>query len=351
MRPNEKLPAHTPETEADTIVVELIAPDGLGFGEGGISIQEQLKEGIITPSSRRVIHEHLTENQEAFKPVEVPDDGCGDGRPWRKIVQWITVQGKKVPKFFEKSKLRAKVFGGGLVVATSMHRILRGVPSESETIDSDREYMAEKLQAIEFAHGAHTDSHNSAHDDNCGCGAIDKYPEITTNIIKYRNEINGVLRMLYGDDFSENEEVIEQAFGTYADIVRSESYFMGTSGKKSMGQILDSGAVVKELAGHHIEETIVLNDVYGTTLDQQFFTETVKNKSEERPEVIQAFSVDIWRGKEIARAVALIAHQEDESVDIDEAYKLAYADFLIRTLGVAATLTDGSLPVYLRRSR
>lgn len=120
-----------------------------------------------------------------------------------------------------------------------------------------------------------------------------------------------------------------------------------------MQKILESGAVVKELSGHHVEETIIVNDVKGTTLDQQYFTQEVKNAcvEEKKPQTIQAFSIDIWRGREIADLVADIAYGQDPSTDRENVRKIAYADFLIRTLAVAGTLTAGDLPVYQRRPK
>lgn len=118
-----------------------------------------------------------------------------------------------------------------------------------------------------------------------------------------------------------------------------------------MQQLLEAGSVVKELSGNHVEETIVINDTPGTTLDQRYFTEKVKNAciEEKKPQIIQAFSVDIWRGKDIAQTVAAVACEQDPAANKEEVYKLAYADFLVRTLAVSATLTGGDLPVYLRK--
>ncbi|HMS93486.1 MAG TPA: cadmium-containing carbonic anhydrase [Candidatus Saccharibacteria bacterium] len=338
------------EKERETVVVECIAPDGLGFGEGGISVKSQIEQGILMPNTPRHIHEFLINNPNAFKQVEVDDDGCGDGRPWTKIIQeYRDENGDKKVQFFGKSKLRAKVFGGGLVTAASMWRAIQGVPRDEQTVGGDRVFMSSKLAIREFSHGAHSDDH--AEGENCGCGAIDKYPVITANAIKYRPQITGVLEALYGDEFENNKSEIEQVFGVYEALAESNGYFADASGKQSMEQILDSGAVVKELAGHHIEETIVINDVEGTTLDQQFFTETVKNAGrDERPRIVQAFSVDVWRGKAIVDEVVEIAHEEDPMADLDQVRKLAYADFLIRTLAVAGTLTAGDLPVYERRT-
>lgn len=349
MTVSERTLMNNPENEHQLAVVDLIAPDGLGFGEGGISVKSQIDQGILTPDTPRHIHELLTNDPEAFKQVEVDDDGCGDGRPWAKIIQeYRDENGDKKVHFFGKSKLRAKVFGGGLVTAASMWRAINGVPQDGQTVGGDRAFIAEKFAAHEFSHGAHSDDH--AEGENCGCGAIDKYTIITANAIKYRPQITSTLEVLYGDAFEDNKDQIEQVFDVYDSLVNKDDYFSDASGKQSMDQILDSGAVVKELAGHHIEETIVINTVEGTTLDQRYFTETVKNAESERPRIVQAFSVDVWRGKAIVDQVVEVALEEDPNVDIDQVRKLAYADFLIRTLAVAGTLTAGDLPVYQRRT-
>lgn len=346
---------HTPmnysEKERQTAIVECIAPDGLGFGEGGISVKSQIDQGILTPDTPRHIREFLTNNPNAFKQVEVDDDGCGDGRPWTKVIQeYRDENGEKKIQLFGRSKLRAKVFGGGLVVAASMWRAIQGAPQDEQTVGGDRAFMASKLSEAEFSHGAHSDDH--AEGENCGCGAIDKYPVITTNAIKYRPQITSALEALYGDEFEGNKSEIEQVFGVYEALAKNNGYFADASGRQSMEQILGSGAVVKELQGHHIEETIIINDVEGTTLDQQLFTEIVKNAGgDHRPRIVQAFSIDVWRGRAIADKVAEIAQEEDTTVDGRRVIRLAYADFLIRTLAVAGTLTAGDLPVYRRTTQ
>ncbi len=350
MDSRESNPMKNPEeNERQAAIVELIAPDGLGFGEGGISVREQVKQGILTPEAPKHIHELLTSDAKAFKPIEAPDDGCGDGRPWSKILQLVPEGYRKKIRLFKTSLLRAKVFGGGLVTASSMWRAIKGAPTDGQTVGQDRAFMADELKKRSFSHGAHSSDH--AEGEDCGCGAIDNYPVITANAVKYRDKITSVLGVLYGDDFSDNKSAIDEVFDAYGSAVKTPGYFSDASGKKSMEQILESGAVVKELSGRHVEETIVINDVPGTTLDQQYFTQTVKNAcvEEPKPQTIQAFSVDIWRGKEIADVVADIAAEQDPSVDIEHIRKVAYADFLIRTLAVAATLTAGDLPVYLRR--
>lgn len=353
MTNNETVPMNNQENPEDEkqrdVSVELVAPNGLGFGEGGISVADQMEQGIITEEVPRFVHEALTEDPETFKQVEADDDGCGDGRPWQKIIQLIKEGGKKIIKFRKSSLLRAKVFGGGMVVASSMWRTINGAPEEGETVGQDRAFIAEELAKREFAHGAHSDDHASG--ENCGCGAIDKYPVITRNAVKYREQIMGVLKVVYGDDYEQNQLAIHRAFKVYEDLAKKEGYFADASGKRTMDQLIEAGAVVKELGGNHVEETIVINDVEGTTLDQRYLTEKVKNMCSEdkKPETVQAFSVDIWRGRKIAEVVAEIAVEKDPSRDYETVYQLAYADFLIRTLAVSGTLTAGDLPVYIRR--
>ena len=350
MSVGEQGPMKNPENEDTPTIVELVAPNGLGFGEGGISVKSQIDQGILTPDTPRHIHEFLMNDPEAFKFVEVDDDGCGDGRPWTKVVQEYTDEnGKKKIHLYGKSLLRAKVFGGGLVTAASMWRTIKGAPQKGQTVGSDRDFMAGELANAEFSHGAHSDDH--AEGENCGCGAIDKYPVISANALKYRAQITETLKVLYGEAYDESAAEIEQTFGVYEALAADEEYFSDASGKQSMDQILESGAVVKELAGHHVEETIIINDVEGTTLDQQYFTETIKNANgEQRPRIVQAFSVDVWRGRKIADQVVEIAREDDPAVDADHVRRLAYADFLIRTLAVAGTLTAGDLPVYRRQA-
>lgn len=336
---------NNPETTPQLVKIECIAPDGLGFGEGGISVKEQMRQGILTAEAPKHVHEVLTNDPNSFKNVETDDDGCGDGRPWVKILRRVWRDGFKEVVEYKKSLLRAKVFGGGLVVASSMWRSLKRTPEHGQTVGQDRQFMARKLTEYGLTHGAHTDNHATG--DKCGCGAIDNYPLITANAVKYRSQIIETLKALYGDSYADNAPAIDDVFATYAEL--SAEYFADASGKQAMEQILETDAVVKELYGHHVEETIVINDVEGTTLDQQYFTQRVKDMCTDKPQIVQAFVVDIWRGRQIAEAVANIAREEGVSDDKEYLHQVAYADFMIRTLAVAATLTAGDLPVYIRR--
>lgn len=333
----------SPEIDMSRVEVVALAPEGLGFGEGGISVKNQIDQGIITEKVPGYVNEILTQDNHILKRVESGDDGCGDGRAWKRVIQRV---GNKV-QHFNKSLHRAKVFGGGLVVAGSMWRAIHGSVADGDTVGADRRLMVDELLKHGVSYGAHTDNHATG--DDCGCGAIDKYQTISLNVIKYRAEITDLLKVLYGNDYEMNQEAIARVFAVYQELANNDEYFSDGSGKQSMNQILKAGAVVKELEGHHVEETIVINDVPGTTIDQQRFTEMVKKRcqsDQQHPKTIQVFSVDIWRGRDLARAVADIAYGKDSTQSRDELYRLAFADFLIRTLAVAGTLTAGDLPVY-----
>lgn len=347
MTHHESTHMNTIEREQQATVIELLAPHGLGFGSGGISVKTQLETGILTPEAPAIIHETIMNDPALFKAVEVTDDGCGDGRPWKKIIQAINSDDTTELRSYKRSLLRAKVFGGGLVTGASMLRTILGEPGESDSVGGDRSVITEHYAARGFAHGAHIDDH--AANGKCGCGAIDQYPGITANALYYRKQITDTLKVIYGDDFANNERAIADAFAVYESLVASSSYFRDAGGALSMGRILSSGAVVKELYGHHVEDAIILNDAPGTTLDQQYYTTTIKEACVEKPETVQAFTVDLWRGREIAEIVTAIACEEQPSLDVTETYNLAVADFYIRTLAVAGTLTAGDLPVYLHR--
>jgi hypothetical protein len=192
--------------------------------------------------------------------------------------------------------------------------------------------------------GAHTDNH--AKGEACGCGAIDKYPEITKNALKYRANIEATLRALYGESYEENVSAIESVFATYQAVSDDETYFSNAAGKTTMDLIKQDGAVVKELSDQHLEAYVILNDIEGTTFDQRKFDTKLKNAGVESEP--QAFVVDIWRGRMYADATAKIAVENIPNVEFEEARKKAYADFLIRTLAVSSTLTAGDQPVHAR---
>jgi hypothetical protein len=339
---------HETENSHETEII-VLAPNGLGYGEGTISVKAQLASGELTREALDAAIEIVTTAPLVFTPVDVDasDDGCGDGRPTGHLFQYVFDQGKKILREYKKSRRRAKVFGGGLIVASSMLRVLKGQPSVDETVFHDRLQTIPLLNELGIAYGAHTDNHATG--ENCGCGAIDKYPAVTANAVKYRVEITQTLTALYGDAFDSNLPAIETVFDFYETLLADHAtFFKDASGAKTMDLIEGSGAVVKVLTDAHQEGLIVANDIEGTVFDQREFDRLLKERLGEDSHEVQVFTFDTWRGRMYAEAVVGSFQFETEE-QIERATQVAYADFLIRsTLAVAATLTPGDQPVIAR---
>jgi hypothetical protein len=340
----QNMPYDTLEREQLHEVV-CLADGGLGFGEGTISISKRLEVGEMTSYDVQAGGEIIANDPDVFThtDVDATDDGCGDGRQAARIFRIIDEKTGETQEF-NKSRRRAKLFGGGLIVASSMWRAISGPTQRQETVLGDRQFIAGKLAEMNIQYGAHTDNH--AEGEACGCGAIDQYPQITRNALTYRKNIEAQLRGLYGESYDDNAAAIESVFATYQALTKDQTYFSNAAGKTTMDLIKDDGAVVKELADQHLEAYVILNDVEGTTFDQRKFDMKLKAKGVESEP--QAFVIDIWRGRMYADAIASMAAENNPEVDFEDARQKAYADFLIRTLAVSATLTTGDQPVYAR---
>lgn len=141
-------------TRSSEVVV--VAKNGMGYGEGAISTADQLKTGELTEQALAVAMEIVQERSEVFCDVDADanDDGCGDGRPAAKVFRYLKRHGKTIVEEYKKSRRRAKLFGGGLPVASSMWRVLQGLPPPAESVLQDRIAMADDLTSlgIAFAH-------------------------------------------------------------------------------------------------------------------------------------------------------------------------------------------------------
>ncbi len=320
--------------------VELIFPIGFGYGEGSISVKKQLKNGELSRASLDMAIDIVLNDTEVFVDVdaEANDDGCGDGRITSGVYRVLDPLTRKIERY-NKSLRRSKLFGGGLILAASMWRAIEG-PNEDRSLEGDRIYIAALLKK----HGIHFGAHSAIGQNgvDCGCGAIDNYELISHNTMKYKEQILNTCKSLYSDEFDNNMDALNHVFDTYECL--SGTYFVGTSGKDTMTFIEAQGAVVKELTGEHKEDMVVINDVIGTTFDQEALRHKLSQKGLSSD--IQAFVVDVWRGRMYADFIADRASEQGHN-RLD-AFKLAYADFLIRTLAVSATLSAGDQAVILR---
>lgn len=288
-------------------IVEL-APTGLGFGEGLISTRTQLENpessGLTLEALR--IGAGIIKSGTPFVEVDTDanDDGCGDGRPTGIVYRLVNDTRQK----FNKSRRRAKVFGGGLVVAASMYRaVIGGVVAANETVLRDRSKVADLLDQAGISYGGHTDNH--AHGNASGCGAIDKYPLITENALRYRQQILATLQVIYEDEFDNTRGAIDQVFVSYADQVdKADSYFKNAEGIKTKELMEQHGSVIKQLNDDHLEDFIVVNDINGTTFDQRGFDEEMIKHGVKG--TAQVFVVDTWRGRMYADFIADQAKKE-----------------------------------------
>lgn len=303
---------HKPKIEVTKVT------DGLGYGEGSISFRacyEEVGNEAINVAEQAILSPEIivpVSLNKNGKPIE--DDGCGDGRGVKRVFEGFNT-------ILKKSLNRAKVFGAGLTMGTAA-RIATG---DVQGDDLKDEYAAtmDLFHAQGIGYGAHTDEH--AHDENCGCGAIDKAPIIISNAVKFREQIRGSIAGL-GIETDGVEDVLAQ-FSAASKKIDMNNH----SGKKIANGIMDKGKIVKELAGDHLEMYIVLNMVKGFTVNQNL----VRTKTDE---LVQTFAVDVWRLQEIAEKMY--------PYDLKQQHQ-AFMGELVYTLATAATLTDGSLPVFV----
>lgn len=333
--------ASTARTNAD---ITVILPNGFGYGEGNISVQSQITAGEISSDSLREALEIIENEHKMFCSTDshVGDDGCGDGRATGVTYKVLDTTTGHIERY-RRPLRRAKIFGGGLVVASSMWRTVVGADT-TKTLRDDREYIAGILKQHGIAYGAHTAADVSDVVAS-GCGAIDNYERITRNAIIYKMHILRTLHLIYGNAFDDNRLAVDQVFQEYE--MLTDRYFDGMNGRQTLQFIESQGAIIKELTGEHKEDVVIINDIEETTFDQEALRRTLHHRGLS-PD-IQAFVVDLWRGRMyaefIADRVAELGHGREES------YRRAYADFLIRTLAVSATLTAGDQPVILRSAQ
>lgn len=290
--------------------------DSLGYGEGSISHQDRI--GEVGPDTLKAV-EAAIQSHEILVPISsdksgkpIIDDGCPDGRSWKRIFEG---QNQRY-----KSLNRPKVFGGGLVMGVA------GAVANDETNGLTlNELFSRTRQVFKnglINYGAHTDDHASG--SKSGCGAIDNAPTIISNAVKYRDEIYATLKVL-DLDLPQIDSIFKN-FADYSRQVEGQTY----EGRQVIQEATEDGKVVKELAGPHLEMYIILNTVNGFTVDQEKIRQLSDSKA-------QVFVVDVWRLEELA----------DSMYEEQDARNKAFIGGIVYSLSTAATLTKGDLPVYL----
>jgi hypothetical protein len=348
----ERVQNNMSEIDLRNIKTELFSPDGIGFGEGNISYREAVDGGELLPEVDAYAREILMSG-ECLVPIEEDDDGCIDGRLADAISFPDPAGGGVVRKEIPSSDQvheRAKVPGGGAPVRLLMWFATRKPLGDNIVADISR--AAQKAAKKGQPSGMHNGEHLK--ERTCDCGAIDHLPaimEITTG--KYRQKISDnvqALSSLIGSPISKN--AFDHAMRGWQEILGDEEYLKDSNGKKlyeaiANGVVESQGkaeskkpiAVSKHLRGDHRERYIVLDCVPGAITSQAVFRQKLGERFPDVPadQLPDFFSVTLPRIEEIAAAMS---HYDRE---IESA---ALASGLAQTLGTAAKLTDGSLPVF-----
>lgn len=291
--------------------------DGLGYGEGDISTRERtdVDEATIAAGVEVVKNPAILVDVDRDKNGEpIDDDGCGDGRGVLEIWEGFSRR--------NKSLNRAKVFGAGVAMGAADE--IGSGRATGKSLKATFFGAIDRLKGAGLNFGGHTDEHE--HDSKCGCGAIDKAPQIIANTIKYESQIRGSISAL-----GISEDGLDGIFGNYRAFDKADPKYEEYNGAEVMGRVKGDGKVTKKLEGGHKEFFILLNTVQGKTVDQEAIRAATGGK-------LQAFAVDVWRLQEIAEKL----HPEDPM-----AQKQAFMSELVYTLAVGATLTKGDLPVYV----
>jgi hypothetical protein len=289
---------------------------GFEFGHGKIS-------GVAAKTDvLNIVDKAIYNNPEILVPIDldddgspIADDGCGDGRAVLTIFS--------LDKEYKRSLNRSKVFGGSATMATACSIGLgEGVGC---SLNELFELSIKKLDHSGLDFGAHTDEH--MHGQNCGCGAIDKAPQILFATLKYEIPIRGAVTIL-----SDDTRGLNKVYGHFRHYVQSLASEPDYSGRRVMDKILNSNGnrIVKQLGGDHKECRIVLNTVRGFTVNQKLIRKLTDDEA-------QIFAVDVWRMQDIAQQLY------DSEADRHE----ALISEIIYTVATAAVLTKGDLPVDL----
>ncbi len=325
--------------EAEKPLESVRFSEGFGFGDGSLSGEAfRTNAGEVAVGRVEAIlgdpGEALTDVGVDSEGCMLDDDGCSDGRG----IEVIFKKGQEIAARLNRN--RAKVFGGGVAMATAA---LIGVGEWRESTAGNLKQLFKSgitsLQDRAINFGAHTDSHAAKadkalklddpheHNPNCGCGAIDKAPAVIRSVAKYRSQIQETITSL-GVDTSGLDEVLGE-FDEFA-VALDDSDYEGTAVRND---IQAAGKVSKRLAGDHQEGYVVFNLIHGKTVDQNKIR-TISDGA------LQVFGIDVWRLIDISARM-----YPDDS----EKANRAFLSQLVYSLGVSATLTKGDMPVYVIR--
>ncbi len=274
------------------------------------------------------------------------------------------IDGRVVEGYREKAALQARGLGpqvaGGTPAGALVHRVMllddRNGSSEAFSFEQDIAYIISQFGAHGIGFGGHIDEDHSGRAEDTGCGAIDKMPLILKKMVAPEAwiQLHAMASSLLGDAY--DETMVNQISGRLLhleSVAQEYLHYNAETGRygykqqvmKVMRDLAQEGRQpVERLMGPHCEKAIVVNMVPGTTFDRDRFSNDNNNE-------MQLFSWDLWRSRQTAE----ILYPVDMTAEYLASRKMLYRRYeyvLCRTLYTLATamvLTDGSLPVLLRK--
>lgn len=351
----------TEKERSMNLVITEVIPMGYGNPDANISYDKQIESGELLPEvvarSKELIH-----NGECMRPVTDDDDGCIDGRPTVEVL-YVTENGEFYTKMISNpgEHVRETVAGGGYVTGYAM---LRGIGIQGNSIDDDFGRIGEIMTEGGVHCGAHTGAH-SHEDKSTDCGANDKIRDIIENGVAYRINIGkDVKALLEAGSISYDDKVFSRVIDRWSNSLTDNSYFENSNGATRFTKIQESirnaqakdgtagksVSVSKHLAGDHKEDFILVNYVEGYHFSQPAFAEKLAESFPDIPaeKRAQIFTVDVPRIVKLAKAISSNEKiLRDRNIDSETLFQETLYAGVAFQLATAATLTDGSLPMFL----
>lgn len=252
---------------------------------------------------------------ESYKPV---DQGaavhCIDGRS-AKILD-------------KSSNLGPQVASGGPGFASAWH-CATAKPGDNVQDDFLAFSSAHKNSGDQFKLGGHTDDHASP--PFCGCGAIDKMPEILDRMTDeasraaLEKNVQAILGKLY------SPTIFQECLAALTSI-DSDNYFKSRGYRRGLLQIvrkISGQKAVETMIGAHREAAVVINTAKNSTLDKEVLVAGTKD---------QTFNYDVWYTLQLANKLFKNKNAQLRFITANVAYNVA----------TAMVLTNGSLQVAVR---
>jgi hypothetical protein len=317
---------------------------GYGNADSSISRTKQLKSGELGVDVDRRSQEIINSGK-LLVAVNEKDDGCIDGRETVELYVSSSDSIQLKPADDIHNHERAKVAGGGYITGQA---IRLGLGMKGSSIDDDLVLLGEDFSSKAIYCGAHTGAHKQG--DGTDCGANDKFSLILQNAITFKDQVEvSVKAIIETAGLTFDKAIFDAVLLQWQAVLNDEIYFGKSTGASRLQSIFtvqskagkkDSDkplAVTKHLNGDHNEDYIIINFIKDRTVSQALLAQTLRVDfpSLSDKNLAQVFVVDAWRIIELAKAIA-----ESDN------FETALYSGVIYQVATAATLTDGSLPLF-----